>query len=142
MQPVLFLIIGGTCLILWIVFFLFYRKNRKFLDEMWAVDTYSSKDLKRMVSGGFDATVEVKGTVSCEKPVISFAAKMPCCYFHTTVARQERRTRVVTSGSGNRRRTRIQTTYVWVEEMDSEVSTLFKVEDSTGYTFVDPKKAL
>lgn len=40
---------------------------------MWAVDTYDAKDLKRLVKGGFEATVEVQGTASCENPIVSLA---------------------------------------------------------------------
>ncbi len=104
---------------------------------MWAVDTYSAADLRRLVKGGFDATVEVQGLVFCENPIISLAAHIPCCYFHTTVARQSRRTRSIKSGSGMR----TQTHYVWVNEMDEKISTPFKVRDKTGETVVDPARA-
>jgi len=141
MQPEHVLIIGGFSLVAGLVCLFFYNKNKKLLEEMWAVDTYSAKDLRRLVKGAFEATVEVQGTVFCEKPVVSIAAKVPCCYFHTSVARQDRRTRTVTSGSGSSRRTRTETYYVWVEEMDEKKSTLFKVRDKTGDTFVDPTRA-
>jgi len=137
MQPEHVLIIGGFSLVAGLVCLFFYHKNKKLLSEMWAVDTYSAKDLQRLVKGGFEATVEVQGTVSCENPIVSLAANIPCCFFHTTVARQDRRTRIVKSGSG----TRTQIYYVWDEEMDAKKSTLFKVRDKTGDTFVDPARA-
>ena len=108
---------------------------------MWAVDTYTVKDFKRLVSAGVVATVEVQGTVFCDRPLLSLAANIPCCYFHTTVARQERRTRVKTSGSGSYRRTRTQTYYVWVETKSENKSTVFRVRDRTGDTLVNPNKA-
>ena len=141
MQPEHFLIIGGFSLAAALICHLFYNKNRKLLEEMWAVDTYTAKDLKRLVKGDFEATVEVQGTVICENSIVSLAARVPCCYYHTSVERQDRRTRTVTSGSGNSRRTRSETDYVWVKDMDEKKSTLFKVQDKTGDTFVDPIRA-
>ena len=141
MQPEHVLIIGGFSLVVGLICLFFYNKNKKLLLEMWAVDTYSAKDLRRLVKGGFEATVEVQGMVFCENPLVSLAANIPCCNYHTSVAREDRRTRTVTSGSGSSRRTRTETYYVWVEEMDEKKSTLFKVRDKTGDTFVDPSRA-
>jgi len=141
MLPEHYLIIGGFSIVAGLICFYFYNKNKKLLEEMWAVDTYSAKNLRRLVKGDFEATVEVQGTVSCEKPVVSMAANIPCCYYHTSVERQDRRTRTVTSGSGSSRRTRTETYYVWVEEMDEKISTLFEVRDETGDTLVDPTRA-
>ena len=90
MQPEHLLIIGGFSLAAGLICFFFYRKNKKLLEEMWAVDTYSAKDLRRLVKGDFEATVEVQGTVSCENPIVSLAANIPCCYYHTSVERQDR----------------------------------------------------
>ena len=123
MLPEHYLIIGGFSLVAGLICFFFYRKNKKLLEEMWAVDTYSAKNLRRLVKGDFEATVEVQGTVSCEKPVVSMAANIPCCYYHTSVERQDRRTRIVKSGSG----TRIRTYYVWVKEMTQKKQTLGRV---------------
>jgi len=133
-----YLIIGGFSLVAGLICFFFYSKNKKLLEEMWAVDTYSARDLRRLVKGDFEATVEVQGTVSCENPIVSLAANIPCCYYHTSVERHDRRTRIVKSGSG---RTHTQTYYVWVEEMDEKISTIFKVQDKTGDTLVDPTRA-
>jgi len=137
MQSEGFLIIGGFSLASALIIHLFYNKNKKLLEEMWAVDLYSAKDLRRMVKGGFDAIVEVQGTISCENPILSLAANIPCCYCETSVERQDRRTRVVKSGSG----TRVQTSYVWEMEINEKKSALFKVQDKTGDTLVDPAKA-
>jgi hypothetical protein len=139
--PLHFWIIGGISLLICLVCLLFYQKNKKLLDEMWAVDTYQARDLRCMVSGGFDATVEVEGTVSCDEPAISLAARIPCCYYQTCVSREDRRTRTVTSGSGSSKRTRIETYYVWVEDLNKAVAKPFKVNDKTGFTLVDPAKA-
>ncbi|MCJ7581120.1 MAG: E3 ubiquitin ligase family protein [Candidatus Aminicenantes bacterium] len=141
MQPEHVLIIGGVSLLAGLICHLFYNKNKKLLEEMWAVDTYGAKDLRRMVKGGFEATVEVFGTVFCENPLVSLAANIPCCYFFTSVSRQDCRTQTVTSGSGSSRRTHTQTDYVWVEEMTKKKSTLFKIRDKSGDTLVDPTGA-
>jgi len=137
MLPEQVLMIGGGFLLAGLLCFFFYNKNKKLLLEMWAVDTYRASDLRRLVKGGFDATVEVQGMVSCENPIVSLAARIPCCYYHTSVARQDRRTRTVKSGSGMR----TQTHYVWVKEMGEKISTQFTVRDKTGETFVDPTQA-
>ncbi len=137
MLPEHVLMIGGGSLLAGLICFFFYNKTKKLLLEMWAVDTYLASDLRRLVKGGFDASVEVQGTVSCENPTVSLAARIPCCYYHTSVLRQDGRTRTVKSGSGMRR----QTYYVWVEEMDERISVPFKVQDQTGFTLVDPTRA-
>lgn len=48
MQPEHFLIIGGFSLAAGLICHLFYRKNKKLLEEMWAVDTYDAKDLQEI----------------------------------------------------------------------------------------------
>lgn len=142
MKPIVFLIIGGLSLLVCLILFYFYRKMKKLLEEMWAVDTYSAKDLRRLVKHQFDATVEIEGTVSCDNPVISLAAKISCCYVHTTVSRQERKTRMVTeTGSDGRRSSREETYYDWTVDLNEMSSAIFKVQDKTGYTRVDPTKA-
>lgn len=141
MKPELVLVMGGFSLIAGLICYFFYTKNKKLLEEIWAVDTYSAKDLRRMVKGGFEATVEVQGTVSCENLLVSKAANIPCCYYRTSVSREDRRVRTAESGSGSHRQRRMQTDYVWVKDLDEKVSTLFKVHDKTGMTLVDPTKA-
>ena len=86
MKPAVYLIIGGLSLLVWLVLLFFFRRMKKLLEEMWAVDTYTAKDLRRLVMHKFDATVEVEGQVTCADPVISPAARVPCCYVHTTVS--------------------------------------------------------
>jgi len=137
MLPEYILIIGGFSLVVGLVCHFFFSKNKKLLAEMWAVDTYSARDLKRMVKGDFAATVEVQGSVHCENPVISLAGYVPCCYYHTSVEREDRRTRFVKSGGS----LRTKTYYVWEKEIDETYSTLFKVRDKTGETSVDPTSA-
>jgi hypothetical protein len=89
MKPAVYLIIGCLSLSICLILFFCFRRMKKLLEEMWAVDTYTAKDLRRLVKHQFDATVEVEGQVSCENPVISTAARVPCCYVHTTVSRKE-----------------------------------------------------
>jgi hypothetical protein len=142
MQPKIYLIVGGIFLLVSLILFFVFQRMKKLLEEMWAVDIYTAKDLRRLVKHRFDATVEVEGTVSCDHPVISLAAKVPCCYAHTTVARQVRKTRMVTERSADGRSySREETTYEWTVDMSETTSAIFKVHDETGYTLVDPSKA-
>ena len=109
---------------------------------MWAVDTYTAIDLRRLVKHQFDATVEVEGQVSCDNPVISLASGIPCCYVHTTVSRQERRTRMVTKkDSDGRSYSREETYYDWTIDLNETSAAIFKVQDKTGHTLVDPAGA-
>jgi hypothetical protein len=106
------------------------------------VDTYTAKDLRRLVKHQFDATVEVEGAVTCDETVISLAARVPCCYVHTTVSRQERKTRMVTERSSDGRSySREETYYEWTVDLNETSSVIFKVHDKTGHTLVDPTKA-
>ncbi|UCE40166.1 MAG: hypothetical protein JSV17_11945, partial [Candidatus Aminicenantes bacterium] len=135
------IVLDFSLLICLILFFVF-RKTKKLLEEMWAVDTYTAKDLRLLVKHRFDATVEVEGQVSCDDPVISLAARIPCCYAHTTVSRQERKTRTVTGrGSDGRSHSREETYYDWTIDLNETSSAIFKIQDKTGYTLVDPTDA-
>lgn len=141
-NPAILLAIGGVLLIVCLACVWKYVSAKRLLDEMWAVDTYEAKELRRMCSGGFDATVEVQGTVTCDQPLVSLAANVPCCWFHTTVEREERKTRTVTeTDSRGNRRTRTETYYEWQTDFSESFSTLFKVHDPTGYALVDPTNA-
>jgi hypothetical protein len=51
MQPEHLLIIGGFSIVAGLICNFFYIKNKKLLTEMWAVDTYGSKDLRPTMSG-------------------------------------------------------------------------------------------
>ena len=142
MRPIVYLISGGISFLVCLILSFFYRRMKKLLEEMWAVDTYKAKDLCRMVKHKFDATVEVEGQVFCDNPVISLAARIPCCYVHTTVSRQERKTRMVTERSSDgRSHSREETYYDWTVDLNETSSVIFKVQDKTGYTLVDPTKA-
>lgn len=142
LKPIVFLIVGSISLLVCLILFFVYRKIKKLLEEMWAVDTFTAKDLRRLVKHQFDATVEVEGQVFCDNPVISLAARIPCCYVHTTVSRQERKTRMVTERSSDgRSHSREETYYDWTVDLNETSSVIFKVQDKTGYTLVDPTGA-
>jgi hypothetical protein len=142
MKPAVYLIIGSLSLLICLILFVVFRKKKKLLEEMWAVDTYTAKDLRRLVKHQFDATVEVEGQVSCDDPVVSSAARVPCCYVHTTVSRQERKTRTMTErGSDGRNISREETYHDWTVDLNEKSSAIFKVQDETGYTLVDPTDA-
>jgi hypothetical protein len=117
---------GGVSLILGSVLAVYYHKAKALLSEMWAVDTYSAKELQRMCSDNFNATVEVQGNVSCDAPLTSPAANIECCWYHTRVDRQKRNYKGETS---------------WEKIYDETRSAVFKVSDETGYTLVNPEKA-
>lgn len=127
------MIAGAVALALSVVLLWYYLRSKKLLDEMWAVDTYDARELRRMCSGGFRATVEVHGTVTCDKPITAPASKFPCCWCRTVVEREE--TRVSASKSG------IRSERVWVRDYDRTIVAIFKVTDSTGYTLVNPMGA-
>ncbi len=122
------MIAGVVSLILGISLVFYYKWSKRLLDEMWAVDMYDSKELRRMCSGGFDAVVEVEGQVSCDEPLTSPSAKFPCCWYHVTVKHRE-------TDSDNKSK------HEWRTIVDRTASTIFKINDSTGYTFVDPTNA-
>jgi hypothetical protein len=126
-------IAGGISLILAVALVVYYQRAKQLLDEMWAVDTYSASELRRMCSGGFDAVVEVQGQVSCDRPVTATYSQFPCVWCHTRVEREM--TRVAASRSG------VRTTHVWETGYDQVLTAIFKVSDETGYTLVDPTRA-
>jgi len=126
-------IAGGISLILAVVLVVYYQRAKQLLDEMWAVDTYSASELRRMCSGGFDAVVEVQGQVSCDRPVTAPASQFPCVWCHTKVEREM--TRVAASRSG------VRTEHVWETGYDHTITAIFKVTDETSYTLVDPTDA-
>ena len=112
------------------------------LEEMWAVDTYTARELGRMVKGQFDATVEVEGTITCDKPLTSLAAGVPSCYYKTTVLREVKEVRQIHEKDHSRRNhTKTETDYKWIPETAAEEWAEFKVHDKTGFTIIDPKKA-
>jgi hypothetical protein len=136
------LLIGGIVLLLIsLICFLISRSQKRVLEEMWAVDTYTARELRRMVKGHFDATVEVEGTISCDKPLISLAAGIPSCYYKTTVFLEKKKAREVREkDSTGRHQTRTEIEYDWIPENAAEEWTVFKVHDETGFTLVDPRK--
>ena len=129
----LYMIFGLISLVAGFVLIYYYVKSKQLLNEMWAVDTYDARELRRMCSDGFDATVEVEGEVMCEHPLTSLASQFPCCWFRTTVETKKRHVRYTKSGA--------QTYYEWETDYDKAFGTIFKVQDSTGYTLVDPMNA-
>lgn len=142
LDSVFFPIAGGAALVLCAVLVYYHQTLKLLLDEMWAVDTYDAKELGRMVRGGFDVIVKVRGTVICDKPLFSPAANTPCCWFHTTVESEKKRTlKVVEKDSRGRSRTHTETYYEWKPEFTKSLSTIFRVHDQTGFVLVDPTKA-
>ena len=127
------LIAGGISLVLSIVLIVYYRHAKGLLDEMWAVHTYQARELRKMCSSGFSAIVEVEGKITCDNPVTAPASEFPCCWCRTTVERQM--SEIVVSRSGPSKR------LVWKKDHDTVLTAIFKVNDETGYTLVEPMNA-
>lgn len=128
----------GIFAIIGCVLVYFYQRTKGLLDEIWAVDTYESKELARMCSGGFEATVEVQGEISCDEPLTSLAAEVPCCWYNTKVEREFRKTETHTDSDGH---SHTDTHYEWETEMDVSDAAVFNVTDKTGVTRVYPAGA-
>jgi len=127
------LITGGITLVLSLVMMFYYYHAKGLLDEMWVVDTYDATELRRMCSGGFNATVEVEGQASCDIPLIAPASKFPCCWCRTRVDREVESVRYSRSG--------VRTEHIWHTDYDRTLTSIFKVNDKTGFTLVDPTDA-
>lgn len=135
----IFAVAGGILIILGVVLAFYYKKAKQLLEEMWAVDTYEAKELKRLCSGDFNAIVEVQGNVTCDNPLTSLAARLPCCWFRTVVEREHEETHIVTErDSEGHTTTRTKTDTDWHTDFDRTFSTIFKVNDKTGFTLIDP----
>ena len=125
----IFLTASLISLILCLMLIWFYRNSRQMLDEMWAVHTYDARELRLMCKDGFAATVEVVGDISCDNPMTSLAAKIPCCWFRTIVKRERK--------SHSRSGVKLE----WDVIFDHTFSAISKVTDQTGYTLLDPMNA-
>lgn len=123
------LLITGVLLVIFLVMLYYYFRVKQELAEMWAVDTYPARELRNMCSDNFKAVVEVEGEVTCDKPIESPALGFPCCYSKTTVERQ------VTVQQKN------YSGYEWRQSCEIIRTAIFKVNDSTGYTLINPEGA-
>jgi len=117
------LVVTVISLGLTVFFTYYYVRTKKLLDEIWAVDTYSARDLQEMCTDDFSAIVEVEGEVQCANPMNSTAGGIPCCWCRTRVAREVR------TGRGGR---------AWVTEMDRTQFVPFDIKDETGTVSVVP----
>lgn len=127
------LIAGGIMFILSVLLMVFYHRSRRLLDEMWAVDMYTASELRKMCSDGFRATVEVQGNITCDTPVMAPASNLPCCWCRTRVDREDEYVVMTKYGPQTQRR--------WEAAYDHTLTTLFKVNDVSGWTFVEPTNA-
>ena len=127
------LIAGAVSLVLAVALVIYYLRAKRILDEMWAVDTYTTRELRRMCSGGFNAVVEVQGDVTCDHPLTAPASTFPCVWCRTKVERETTRVRTTRYGA--------QTEHAWEVGYDHTITAIFKVNDETGYTLVDPTNA-
>ena len=134
-----FLIGGGIALLCSATLFYYYVRSKRLLDEMWSVKTYESTELKRMCADGFNAVVEVQGAVSCDKPVLSPVGQVPCCWLRVKVRREQGQSNSIVGALAEVSAAVLETN--WITEMDRTYSAIFKVEDKTGYTLVNPECA-
>ena len=114
---------GAVSLIIGLVMLYYYFRSKRIIDEMWAVKTYDARELRMMCSSGFNAVVEVEGIVECGNPLITPAAKIPCCWYHIQIEKE------MCGSKGG--------TY-WTSAFEDTKSTIFKVCDKTGFTLVEP----
>lgn len=120
------MVVSAITLIAGTVLVYYYFRSKRIIDEMWAVDTYSARDLRLMCSGGFNAVVEVEGIVECDHPLITPAAKVPCCWYHLKIEKEMHGSK----GSTH-----------WSTDYEETKSTIFKVCDKSGFTLVEPTGA-
>jgi len=92
--------------------------------------------------GVFIGLVELKGTVRCEQPLVSYLAATACVYYSFDI--EERWSRTVTEtesdGKGGTR-TVTRTESGWTSVNSRTESTLFYVQDDTGNLLVRPEGA-
>lgn len=131
--------LAGVLLVCCALLMYYHVKAKDLLNEMWAVKTYSAAELRGLCKGDFDAIVEVEGAVSCDKPLTSFVTGIPCCWLHVKVTREQERRGGLISAITSDSKTVHDTE--WLTEMDRTHSAIFKVEDKTGYTLVNPEGA-
>lgn len=120
------LVTGMISLIVGCIMVYYYFRSKRIIDEMWAVKTYGARELRMMCSSGFNAVVEVEGIVECDHPLITPAAKIPCCWYHIKIEREM----YGSKGSTH-----------WISAFEDTKSTIFKVCDKTGFTLIEPMRA-
>ena len=92
--------------------------------------------------GVFIGLVELKGTVQCEQPLVSYLAGSSCVYYSYAV--EERWSRLVTEQESDGRggtRTVTQRESGWTTVASATESTPFYVQDDTGSILVRPEGA-
>lgn len=138
----IFLPVSLVSLVLCLLLTWYYRNSKKLLDEMWAVDTYDARELRLMCKDNFNAIVEVDGIISCDAPITSLHSQFPCCWFRTIVKRESEKHHSITiTDSNGHEHVQAEVSTDWKTIFDHTFTTIFKVNDQTGYTLVDPEKA-
>jgi hypothetical protein len=113
---------------------------------MASVETSSSAEIEALAKsvageiggGSFNETVEVKGVIECEQPLIAELSETPCVYYTMHVTREYEESYWETDQKGNRS----QRTRRGSERVASNTRSLpFYVRDSSGRIRVEPEGA-
>jgi len=143
---VIFLIAGGVLLLSALGLLLGARGQQTRLAQMASVETSSSAAIEALASsvageigsGSFNETVEVKGVIECENPLIAELSETPCVYYSMRVTREYEESYWETDQKGNRsQRTRRGSERV----ASNSRSTPFYVRDAAGRIRVEPEGA-
>ncbi len=89
---------------------------------------------KDLGSGNYVATIELKGVVQCDSPLIAEHSKTPCVWYHSTTTR-EYEERAQNKGSGSATQRGSETV------ASRQDGTRFSLRDETGTILVDPEGA-
>ncbi len=136
--PGLVLIVLGVCMFLWRM-----MEKRK-VDKIMATPTSPAKDLEKWVSikgnlpGRSDRIVEIKGRISCEKPLTSEFTKKSCVFFHSQEIAEVREVYHKRNSKGREEKhTRIRHDTI----SNNKQMVGFTIEDATGKVLIQPEGA-
>jgi hypothetical protein len=141
-----FIIVGAVLVLVAGGLYLGSNSQKKKLGQMAEAQTYSTVELatvaaavgKEIGAGSFNQIAEVKGTIECDRPLVSELSQTPCVYYSMSVTREYEETYWEKDSNGNsQQRTRRGT-----ESVASNTRSLpFLVRDDTGAIQVDPAGA-
>ncbi|NLI79169.1 MAG: hypothetical protein GX442_22340 [Candidatus Riflebacteria bacterium] len=134
------IVIGSLLFLLGMLFLWLTGSSRGKLAKIQETRTSSARELAdrcRPGAGQGQTTVEVKGTVRCDRPLTGEMSRQPCVYYHARESEKTETTRV--SYHKGRRRHSTSTSYRTLREATHRVA--FEVEDHTGRVQVIPEGA-
>lgn len=128
------LIIGIVAIIVGTILAFIGRRSQGKLRVIQDTPTVNAGEVARMVKAAGSPRVEVKGTVSCEQPLISPRSQTPCVYYRYKL--EHRVERQVRDSQGNYR-----TEEHWDTVESSKEELPFLLSDATGSVWVIPNDA-